>query len=119
MKKGLIGIISAAAMFICVLLGIFIGRNFTGNIINVSSVSQTADIDEPTAAAVSGVNINTADVQLLSSLPGIGAVLAQRIVDYRSENGPFTSVDELKNVEGIGDGKLEAILDYVTTGGTP
>lgn len=64
------------------------------------------------------VNINTADVQALDGLPGIGPVLAQRIVDYRNEYGPFTTPEEIGNVPGIGEKKLAAILDFITVGGS-
>ncbi len=60
------------------------------------------------------VNINTADAELLETLPGIGPVKAQAIVDDREENGPFTVVEELIRVPGIGEGTLEALLDYIT-----
>lgn len=64
------------------------------------------------------VNINTANVEELDALPGIGATLAQRIIDYREQHGPFTSPAGLLQVEGIGEGTLESILDLITTGGT-
>ena len=48
------------------------------------------------------------------SPPGVGEVIAQAIVDYRTENGPFTSVDQLLDVSGIGDATLENIRDLVT-----
>ena len=51
---------------------------------------------------------------LLKTLPGIGEVLAQRIVDYREAHGPFRSVEELIAVEGIGEGKLEKLRELVT-----
>ena len=60
------------------------------------------------------LDINTAAVDELDTLPGIGEVLAQRIVDYREAHGPFRSVEELIAVEGIGEGKLEKLRELVT-----
>ena len=60
------------------------------------------------------VNVNTASATELEVLPGIGEVIAQRIVDYRTANGPFTSVDQLLDVSGIGDSILESIRELVT-----
>ncbi len=59
------------------------------------------------------VNLNTASVQELIELPGIGEVLAARIVAYREEHGPFQSLDALKQVSGIGDKLVEKIRDLV------
>ncbi|MPN41813.1 hypothetical protein SDC9_189368 [bioreactor metagenome] len=59
------------------------------------------------------IDINSADASLLSTLPGIGEVLAGRIVEYREQNGPFASVDQLTDVPGIGDGKIEALRMFV------
>ena len=55
------------------------------------------------------VDINGASVEKLARLPGIGEVLAQRIVDYREAHGPFATVEGLLRVEGIGEGKLDAV----------
>ena len=60
------------------------------------------------------LDLNHATAQELTTLPGIGEVLAQRIVDYREAHGPFRSVDELIAVEGIGEGKLEKLRELVT-----
>jgi competence protein ComEA len=60
------------------------------------------------------VNLNTADVTVLESLPGVGPVLAQRIVDWRTEHGRFTSVEELGEVSGIGDKMLSQLRSKVT-----
>ncbi|MGN6483769.1 MAG: helix-hairpin-helix domain-containing protein [Thermomicrobiales bacterium] len=68
------------------------------------------------APAVGKLNLNTATTSQLQELPGVGAVLAQRIVTYRDEHGPFTSVDDLENVEGIGPSLLEKLRPYVTVG---
>jgi competence protein ComEA len=60
------------------------------------------------------VNVNTASTDELESLPGIGEVIAQRIVDHRTEHGPFVTVDDLLDVSGIGEVTLEEIRDLVT-----
>ncbi len=60
------------------------------------------------------VNINTAGLTELTTLTGIGEVKGQAIIDYRTEHGPFASVDELTNVSGIGDKTLAKIRDQIT-----
>jgi competence protein ComEA len=60
------------------------------------------------------ININTAGVEELTSLPGIGPSYAKRIVDFREKNGPFKRVEDLLNVQGIGEKTLEKIRDKVT-----
>ena len=60
------------------------------------------------------VNLNTATLDQLEALPGIGPVLAQRIMDYREQHGPFASVDDLSNVSGIGDAHMEDLRPLVT-----
>ena len=62
------------------------------------------------------ININSASVGELDSLPGIGPSKAQAIVTYRTENGPFASVDDLDNVPGIGAATLDGLRDSVTLG---
>ncbi|MBM6404651.1 helix-hairpin-helix domain-containing protein [Phycicoccus sp. CSK15P-2] len=61
------------------------------------------------------VPLNTADLTALDALPGIGPVLAQRIVDWRTEHGRFTTVDELAEVSGIGEKLLSRLRPLVTT----
>ncbi len=61
----------------------------------------------------SKLNINTANAQQLQELPGIGPSLAERIIKYRQENGKFNSVEELLNISGIGEKKLEEIRELV------
>ncbi len=60
------------------------------------------------------INLNTATVAELDTLPRIGAALAQRIVDWRTANGRFTSVDDLRAVPGIGDKMLQSLRARVT-----
>lgn len=63
------------------------------------------------------VNINTAAVDELTTLPGIGKSYAQRIVEYRDKNGPFKKVEDLLNVRGIGEKTFERIRDRITVSG--
>ncbi len=67
-------------------------------------------------AMANPVDINTAGVSELDSLPGIGPSKAQAIVTYRGENGPFGSVADLDNVPGIGAATLEGLRDHVSLG---
>ena len=61
------------------------------------------------------VNINTADAERLQSLKGIGPALAQRIIEYREQNGAFKTIDDIKNVRGIGDKRFADMKDKITT----
>ena len=63
------------------------------------------------------IDINRAEVWLLKALPGIGETLAQRIVDYRRQNGPFQNTRELTGVSGIGDSTYEQIEHLITVAG--
>ena len=62
----------------------------------------------------SKININKAALNELETLPGVGASLAERIITYRKENGLFTSIEDLKNVSGIGEKKFENLKDYIS-----
>lgn len=64
------------------------------------------------------LDLNTATKEQLQLLPGIGQVLAERIVEAREDRGAFGSVEELLEVEGIGEKILDGIRTYVTVGGT-
>ena len=75
--------------------------------------------EEPSPAEPEKVNINTAGAAELTALPGIGEVLAERIAAYREEHGPFAAVEDIRNVPGIGEGKLAAIEDRITVGEIP
>jgi len=60
------------------------------------------------------IDINRAGAWLLEALPGVGATLAQRIVDYRNQNGPFDRVEDLMEVDGIGQAKYDGLKDLIT-----
>lgn len=71
------------------------------------------------AAPTGKVNINTATVEQLTALPGVGAKLAARIVEYRQKTGGFKSVNELMNVQGVGEKNLAKIQAFLTLEGAP
>lgn len=100
--------------FLVVTIFIFALRNLPRDpVLMRTSVPENGEL-VPESSAESVVNINTASVEDLVTLPEIGEVLAQRIVDYRTENGPFQSVGQLVNVPGIGEKRLELIWDLIT-----
>jgi competence protein ComEA len=76
-------------------------------------------ISEGTPSPLAGeelVNINTASLEELDTLPGIGPTTAQKIIDYREENGPFATIEDIVNVSGIGAVTYEEIKDLITVG---
>lgn len=79
--------------------------------------AQAAQPEDAAPSPDAPLDLNTAGVGELTALPGIGPTIAGRIVAYRAETGPFTSVEELMEVEGIGEKKLEEIRDLVFAGG--
>lgn len=94
--------------------GVLTGRNTATVPMKVPEKTETTTSTAQTEFT-NLININTADEDLLATLPGIGDVLAKRIVAYREENGPFISISHLRAVEGIGAGKIEAIIDLICT----
>ena len=121
MKKATIVLFAFLGVFLALIMGIFIGRQSISGMVVIPEVPVTSthsvdsiveDIEEnrQTNSGERGkVNINTASVSLLQTLPNIGSVLAQRIVDYREENGNFSAPEDLLMVEGIGEARATAI----------
>ncbi|MFA5105085.1 MAG: ComEA family DNA-binding protein [Candidatus Margulisiibacteriota bacterium] len=69
---------------------------------------------QASAVKDSVVNINTGDDKTLDLIPGVGPVMAKRIIDYRTANGNFKNIEDLKNVSGIGDAKLEKLKKFIS-----
>ncbi len=78
------------------------------------SVANAAPAQAATAKAVTApVNVNAASAKELQTLPGIGRVTAQRILDYRTTKGPFAVVEDLLKIKGIGPSSLQKISDRI------
>lgn len=98
-----------AIAMICV-LAIFVGN---------TSAQQAGPAPKPEAKATKPtavVNINTASVTELQELPGVGAKTAARIVDYRTKKGPFRKIEELMNVQGVGEKSFLKLRSQLTVG---
>ncbi|PCF35771.1 competence protein ComEA [Staphylococcus delphini] len=81
---------------------------------NASHASQQDHTSAPSTSQNISVNLNTADEKELTQIPGIGPSKAQTIIKHREENGPFQSVENLKDVKGIGEKTFEKLKDYLT-----
>jgi len=73
-------------------------------------------LPEVVATTTDLININTASAAELDSIPGIGPTTAQKIIDYRTQNGPFVNAEDIINVSGIGPGTYERIKNLITVG---
>ena len=104
------------ALFLCLLLVLFVRDRRAAE----GTVAVETDRTVPQEALLpdlSPLDINTATAEELAGLPGIGEALAERIVAYRTEHGPFTSPEEIMEVSGIGPGKFEGLKDRITVNG--
>ena len=129
-------LISITMLFFVFCLGYYLGNRERGDTVTILRTRDTAtQQEELTGASIAAsartlpevektgeshwtaegrLKINQATAEELQELPGIGEVLARRILTYRQENGEFSSIDELCAVPGIGEKRLEAIRDYIT-----
>ena len=119
-KGGITALLLIVAMFVGFTAGMLCGRHFadvpvTVNPIKTEYITPSADAGQQNSDSTAGkININTASSVVLETLPGIGPVLADRIIAYRNENGLFSSIEELSKVEGIGSKTLLEILNLIT-----
>lgn len=84
--------------------------------VSPESGDETSKTDVKVSLEEHKININTAGLEELVGLSGIGEVKANAIIRYRNENGPFKSIEDIKNVKGIGEATFQKIRDRITAG---
>ena len=100
-------ILSIVISIIFVLVLIYVYQNLYEEDAEILLTNEENEVD-------SKVNINTASKEKLETLPGVGETTAQKIIDYREANGKFKTIEDIKNVSGIGDAKYESLKDKIT-----
>lgn len=132
-NRGIFLLVLVTVLFVGFTCGFFIGRNMNHGNVELSrlqeqtaapSVAVPVPTGDPAASQPSAIpgpghsnsklNINTATKEQLMQLPGIGETLAQSIIHFRNNNGDFQNTADLLLVEGIGEKRLDAIIDLIT-----
>ena len=119
LKKAKWIIVGITSIFMCLLVGIFIGRNSVKGTYSVDYVleSKSQKSENHTVVEDGRIDLNSASLEQLQLLPGVGQSTAQQIIDYRLAHNGFTSIEELMNIKGIGEKKFEQIKQYIKIGG--
>ena len=122
-EKPLFWLLSALFVIVCICILLVSALNRQSDTVYVTDLSTSVENinSAPVEASPSGtsapisvlININTADIEELKSLPGIGDAIAGRIIDYREENGGFDTIEEIMEVSGIGEKIFEAIKEQI------
>ncbi len=109
-EKLLLGL---TTLFLCVLLVLFLQDRQAAELPGAAAAPERAGAQQIVVPERAPVGINTASEQQLAQLPGLGRTLACRIVEYREDNGPFETLEEIMEVPGIGAGKLSGLREYL------
>lgn len=111
-------LLGAAAVFLCLVTGLYVHDTALPDQCGAVAVETEHQVSDDALGPVwEPVDINTADAETLDTLPGIGPALAERIIAYREEHGPFKSGEELMEVKGIGEATYEGLADWITMEG--
>lgn len=111
-------LLGAAAVFLCLVTGLYVHDTALPDQRGAVAVETERQASDDALGPVwEPVDINTADAEILDTLPGIGPALAGRIIAYREEHGPFKSGEELMEVKGIGEATYEGLADWITMEG--
>ncbi len=89
-------------------------NNATPTAVIFTESAANNDLSKQASTAAGIVNINSADATQLETLPGIGPSTAEKIITFRAENGRFTTIEEIMNVPGIGEGKFDQLRELIT-----
>lgn len=123
-EKGKFGIISGIFILTCVIVLLITDKIKSEDEVYIKPVSvsesisvsltQAGEIIQTDDSNNEKININTADAEELTRLPGIGDVIAGRIIEYREKQGKFNAIEEITEVSGIGETKFSQIKDMIT-----
>lgn len=127
LKKIEAACLSAAAVLLALTVGVRFYTANAGGKVDAFPADRTEDIwadgsaasENAPRAAGENIDINSADAETLMLLPGIGEVLAARVIAYREENGPFGDISGILEVDGIGRTTFDKIKDYITAEDVP
>ena len=114
--KSELALLGLTAVFLCAMAGLS-ARDRAALEPGAVIETEVTVPEEEIAPDFPPVNLNTADVEELDTLPGIGESLAGRIIAWREANGPFTSIEQIMEVSGIGEATFAELRDRVTVDG--
>ena len=110
------GLLLLAALFLCLMTAVLYAAGAGRHTEADYTISTQLPAGDVTPEEAPPVDVNTATLEELDTLPGIGPALAERIIEYREEYGPFEAPEDLLEVKGIGESVLAGLLDSITIG---